>query len=320
LVIWVFKIMKEHIPVLLNEVIKNLNPQSNQNFIDATLGGGGHAEKILEKTAPDGILIGVDLDEKAIELAKKRLNKFGRRAILIKQNYKNLKEKLNEQYRDIQIHGILLDLGLSLYQLQDTSRGFSFLNNNLGMKFDEDDDKEDAEEIINSYSQEKLEKIFKEFGEEQLARHIAKQIVNYRNNSKIKTSRELAEIVESVYKKFYRQKSKINPATKVFQALRIYINHEFDNIKSFLPDAIDILETGGKMAVITFHSLEDRIVKEIFKDASHDCICPPNFPKCVCNHRAKIKLINRKVIVPTEREVKDNPASRSAKLRIIQKL
>lgn len=312
--------MKSHIPVLLNEVVAGLSLKPNYNVIDATLGGGGHAEKILEKTSPEGILIGTDLDEDAIELAKKRLNKFGKRAILIKQNYAYLKQKLHEQYSNVQIHGILLDLGLSLYQLQDTNRGFSFLNDNFSMKFDENSDGEDVKEIINSYSQEKLEKIFKEFGEEKLARQIAKKIINYRNTKKIQTSKELASIVQDIYQKFYRQKSKVHPATKVFQALRIYINKEFDNIKTFLPDAIDILERGGRLAVITFHSLEDRIVKEIFRDISCDCICPPNFPKCVCNHRAKIKLINRKVIIPTEKEIRENSASRSAKLRIIEKI
>lgn len=312
--------MKDHIPVLLNEVIENLNPQPNQNFIDATLGGAGHAEKILEKTSPNGILIGVDLDESAIELAKKRLNKFGKRAILISENYKNLKQKLHEQYRNIQIHGVLLDLGLSLYQLQDSNRGFSFLNENLKMKFDEFCEGDDAEQIVNFYKQETLEQIFKEFGEEKLSRQIAREIIVSRETKKIDSGKELAEIISKVYQKYYRQRSKMNPATKVFQALRIYVNHEFENIKSFLPDAIDILSGGGRMAVITFHSLEDRIVKEIFRDMATDCICPPNFPKCVCDHRAKIKLINRKVIIPGDKEIQDNPASRSAKLRIIQKL
>lgn len=312
--------MKDHIPVLLDEVIDGLNLKPNYNVIDATLGGGGHSEKILEKTSPNGILIGVDLDCSAIELAKKRLNKFGKRAILFSHNYKNLKQKLHEQYRDIQIHGILLDLGLSLYQLQDTSRGFSFLNDKFEMKFDESNDGEDAQEIINIYSQEKLEKIFKEFGEEKLARQISIEIINYRNAKKIETSKELAEIISNFYQKYYRQKSKIHPATKVFQALRIYINKEFENIKTFLPSAIDILQSSGRLAVITFHSLEDRIVKQIFKDLACDCICPPNFPKCVCNHRARIKIINRKVIVPSREEIANNPASRSAKLRIIQKI
>ncbi|MDD4289865.1 MAG: 16S rRNA (cytosine(1402)-N(4))-methyltransferase RsmH [Patescibacteria group bacterium] len=312
--------MKNHIPVLLDEVIKGLNLKENYNVIDATLGGGGHSEKILEKISPNGILIGVDLDDNAIKLARNKLNKFESRAILIKENYKNLKKIIHEQYPNIQIHGVLLDLGLSLYQLQDTNRGFSFLNDKFSMKFDENSDGEDAQEIINSYAQEKLEKIFKEFGEEKLSSQIAKEIVNHRNNSTIKTSKELAEIIERVYKKFYRQKSKIHPATKVFQALRIYINKEFDNIKSFLRDAIDILETGGRLTVITFHSLEDRIVKQIFKDEACDCICPKNFPKCVCDHRARIKIINNKVIIPSEKEIRENAASRSAKLRIIEKL
>lgn len=312
--------MKDHIPVLLNEVIENLNPQPNQNFIDATLGGGGHAEKILEKISPNGILIGADLDDGAIEIAQQKLKKFGKRAILIKQNYKNLKQKLHEQYRNIQIHGILLDLGLSLYQLQDNNRGFSFLNENLKMKFDESCEGDDVWQIVNFYKQETLEQIFKEFGEEKLSRQIAREIIIFREIKKIDSGRELAEIISRVYQKHYRKRSKINPATKVFQALRIYINHEFDNIKSFLPDAIDILSSGGRMAVITFHSLEDRIVKEIFKDMATDCICPPNFPKCVCDHRAKIELVNRKVIIPGDKEMLENSASRSAKLRIIQKL
>ena len=313
--------MKKHIPVLLNEVIEGLNLKPNYNVIDATLGGGGHSQEILEKTAPNGKLAGFDLDPEAIKLAKTNLEKYKGRVIYIQSGYQKLKQKQNEQLSNFKVHGILLDLGLSLYQLQEHDRGFSFLgDSSLDMRYDRNDEKLNAEYIINNFKEEELADIFYRYGEERLSRQIASLIVKRRSQEKIDTPEKLVRIIELIYKSKFKDKSKKHPATKVFQSLRIYLNEEFNNLKDFLPQAIDILESGGRFAVITFHSLEDKIVKEYFKKESRDCICPLELPECRCGHQAQIKIINRKVIVPDEKEIQDNPASRSAKLRIVEKL
>jgi 16S rRNA (cytosine1402-N4)-methyltransferase len=311
--------MKPHIPVLLNEVIEGLNLKKNYNVIDATLGGGGHSEVILEKIGPKGKLIGFDLDKNAIELAKKRLSKFKDRVIYIQDNYQNLNKY--EPKFNFPIHAILLDLGLSTYQLQDKNRGFSFLDDaGLEMKYDKDEDVPSAKEIVNNFKEHELEEIFRKFGEEKLSKQIAREIVSHRNKKQITSGAELSSIVGSIYKKFYIKYSRVNPATKAFQALRIYINKEFENIENFLPQAVNILSSGGRFAVISYHSLEDRIVKNYFRQESKDCICPVEIPECRCNHKAKIKIINKNIIIPTQEEIKNNPASESAKLRIVEKI
>jgi len=315
--------MKLHIPVLLDEVIEALNLSKNKNIVDATLGGGGHSEKILEKISPEGKLIGIDWDKDAIKIAIKRLDKYKNRTIFIEDNYKNLKQilKQNESKFNFPISGILLDLGLSLYQLQDKSRGFSFLDDyGLERKYNTKENLQDAKYIINNFKEQELASIFRELGEEKLAMQIAREIVNFRKTQEIKTGIELAEIVSRIYRRFYKKHSKTNPATKVFQALRIYINSELENIKEFLPDAINILEPKGRLAVISYHSLEDRIVKNYFRRESKDCICPSEIPECRCNHKKSIKIINKDIIIPTEEERKNNPASESAKLRIVEKI
>lgn len=311
--------MKLHIPVLLNEVIVGLNLNPNQNVIDATLGGGGHSEVILDKIAPNGKIIGFDLDVSAISIAKKRLRKFGDRVIYINDNYQNLKNY--ELQFDFGINAILLDLGLSLYQLQDKNRGFSFLDESgLDMKYDKDESGPDAKYIINNYKEEDLVKIFNDFGEEKLAKQIAKEIVSARKVKEINTAIELSDVISRIYRRFYKKYSRTNPATKVFQALRIYINHEFENIENFLPDAIKILRPGGRFVVISYHSLEDRIIKNYFKTESRDCICPLELPECRCNHKASIRIINKSIILPSQEEIVLNPASESAKMRIVEKI
>ena len=311
--------MKLHIPVLLNEVIEGLNLNPNQNVIDATLGGGGHSEMILDKIAPNGKIIGFDLDVSAISIAKKRLRKFGDRVIYINDNYQNLKNY--ELQFDFGINAILLDLGLSLYQLQDKNRGFSFLDESgLDMKYDKDESGPDAKYIINNYKEEDLVKIFNDFGEEKLAKQIAKEIVSARKVKEINTAIELSDVISRIYRRFYKKYSRTNPATKVFQALRIYINHEFENIENFLPDAIKILRPGGRFVVISYHSLEDRIIKNYFKTESRDCICPLELPECRCNHKASIRIINKSIILPSQEEIVLNPASESAKMRIVEKI
>lgn len=311
--------MKLHIPVLLNEVIEGLNLKSNQNVIDATLGGGGHSEVILEKIAPSGVIIGFDLDSSAIEIAKNRLAKFGNRVIYINDNYQNLK-KYESQF-DFGINAILLDLGLSLYQLQDKSRGFSFLDESgLDMKYNKDESGPDAKYIINNYKEEDLIKIFNDFGEEKLAKQIAKEIISARKVKEINTAIELSDVISRIYRRFYKKYSRTNPATKVFQALRIYVNREFENIENFLPDAIKILRPDGRFVVISYHSLEDRIIKNYFRTESRDCICPLELPECRCNHKASIKIINKSIIIPSQEEIVLNSASESAKMRIVEKI
>ncbi len=313
--------MKKHIPVLLNEVIEGLNLKKNYNVIDATLGGGGHAQEILKKIVPQGKLIGIDWDQGAIQRAKENLSIFQDRIHLIKGNYKDFKSLLKENKVDLKINGILIDLGLSMYQLEEKDRGFTFKGNeNLDMRYDRDPEKINAEQILNEFPEEKIANIFYDYGEERLSRQIASLIIKRREQERIDTPEKLVRIIELIYKSKFKNKSKKHPATKVFQALRIYVNQEFENITEFLPDAIDVLEKGGRLAVITFHSLEDRIVKEYFKKESRDCICPVEIPECRCGHQAQIKIINRKVIVSGAEEIKNNPASRSAKLRIVEKI
>lgn len=307
-----------HEPVLLKEVLDLLELQSGQNGIDCTLGGGGHALEFLKKTSPQGRLLGIDRDEKAVKRAKKNLDLYKDRIIVVRANYAALK-KIIQEYKFNNVDYIFCDLGLSSYQLADQGRGFSFFENGpLDMRFDLKSDLT-ADEILQTWSKDKLAKIFRDYGEEKLAFQIARRIVEKRKENHI-DGELLNKICRSVYRRFFHSSSKVNPSTKVWQALRIAVNRELDNLKDFLPQAIDILSPGGKLAVITFHSLEDRLVKNFFKEASRDCVCPPEFPVCRCQHRASIKLVNRKVVKPSLEELQFNPRARSAKLRVVEKL
>lgn len=312
--------MKEkfHQPVLLEEVIRYLNPKSNQNFIDCTLGDGGHTKAILEKTGPNGKVLGIDLDKGTIKRANKRLSKFKDRLILAHNNFFNIKQVAYDN-RFTKISGILFDLGFSWGELSDKERGFSFLNEGpLDMRFDKNSHLT-AHQIVNTYSEKELEKIFKNYGEEKFAKRIARGITKKKKLQNIQTTFDLLDIIKQAVPKNYLYK-KINPATKTFQALRIEVNDELNNLKKVLPEAMDLLEKGGKIAVISFHSLEDRIVKHYFKQLSKGCICPPDFPKCVCGRKPEVKLITKKVIRPSADEIKINPLSRSAKFRVAEKL
>ena len=305
-----------HKPVLLSEVIKYLNPQANQNFIDCTVGGGGHAEAILEATGPKGKLLGLDADPEAIDRAKEKLQKFSQRLTLVNDSYVNVK-KITYDQRFNSIHGILLDLGLSSDQLQTSGRGFSFLAlEPLDMRFDNINNSLTAMEIVNHWSESELVRIFKEYGEEQYAKQVAKEIVQSRKESEIKTTFDLVAIINKVI----WSRKRINPSTKIFQALRMAVNSELDNVSKVLEDAVGLLESGGRLGIISFHSLEDRIIKQYFKKESVDCLCPPNIPVCRCGHKASLKLITKKPIVGTDKEIRLNPRARSAKLRVIEKL
>jgi 16S rRNA (cytosine1402-N4)-methyltransferase len=320
-----------HIPVLLNEAIKYLNPQPNQNFVDCTLGGGGHTVEILKHTAPNGKVLGIDLDPRAIAAAKLKVKseKFPPKAdqplaekvdrlIAVEGNFKNLKEiVLQNHFKNIS--GILLDLGFSSMEIADTKKGFSFqIDAPLDMRYGNKKGVT-AAEIINQWPEKELLKILEEYGEERFSRQIAKKICEARRIKPIHTTFELVDtIARAMPKKF--QHGRIHFATKVFQALRIAINDELNNLKTILPQAIDILEPGGRLAVISFHSLEDRIVKQFFKKESSDCLCPKDIPVCKCGHKAILKIITKKPIIPNEGEAKINPRSRSAKLRVAEKL
>lgn len=309
----------KHISVLFNECIDGLNLKRGQKIVDCTLGGAGHSKEILKHVAGDGQLISFDLDPASIKNANKVLADYkeGKDYILINDNFVNFKNDLN-QINIEKVDGVLMDLGLSSYELDDDSKGFSFNSNGpLDMSFSGKEPK-NAQYIVNNYSVNDLTRIFRDYGEEKLAYKIAVEINKARKEKEINTTQDLVEIVLKV--KPRRAKDKIHPATQIFQALRIEVNHELENLEKVLPDIIDSLNPGGRLAIITFHSLEDRIVKQFFKRESTDCLCDSEIPVCICHHKKSIKLINKKPIIPSEEELKRNPRARSSKLRIIEKI
>lgn len=306
-----------HVPVLLEEVIHYLKIKPGGSYIDGTLGGGGHTEAISQRCAPDGKVLSFDLDPKAHEAAKKHITDH-KRVTLVQDNFKNIKQKAHVHefnHND----GILLDLGLSSGQLQDHFRGFSFLaEGSLDMRFGAG--AKTAEDILNTDDEQTLYEIFRNFGEERLARPISKKIIEVRRDQPITTPKQLVDIVTEIYRKRFRGSSKVNPATKVFQALRIAVNGELDNLQQALPDAVSLLKPGGRLVIISYHSLEDRMVKDFFKLESRDCICPADVPVCVCGHQKSLRVITKKPVVPSEEEIAKNPRSRSAKLRVAEKI
>lgn len=316
-----------HIPVLLNEVISGLEIKPNGIYVDLTLGGAGHSSEIAKKLS-NGILIGFDKDVEAISESTKKLSnvikiskdglpKAGE-ALLINKDFKLAPEILKNLSIE-SVDGILIDLGVSSHQIDTPSRGFSFKTpGDLDMRMDQSQSLT-AKKLVNELSEEQLKKIFWEFGEEEFASKIAKNIVKERQNAPIETTLQLNEIVENALPKKVVF-SRGGAAKKVFQALRIAVNGELDNLKETLENLIEMLKPGGKICVISFHSLEDRIVKSVFKEKSLGCVCPPSFPKCVCNHIPSIKIITKKPIVASEQELKQNSRSASAKLRIAEKI
>ncbi len=321
----------KHTPVMLKEVLEYLDPQPGQYFIDCTLGGAGYTVAIAEKVGPKGKVVAIDLDKMAIENAKSQItNRKSLSIILVQDNFKNLSEIAKKYFSNKKINGIVFDLGLSSAQLQDMDRGFSFqedalLDMDFGCRSSRceagisDVGFQTTEYIVNNWKQEELEKIIREYGEERFAKRIAQGIVDYRENKQIKTTGQLVEIIKSAVPKKYLY-GKIHPATRTFQALRIATNNELENLRKALPQAIDLLKSKGRIAVISYHSLEDRIVKRFFKQESRDCICPPNYPACRCQHKQQIKILTKKVIMPAKEEVINNPRSRSAKLRVAEKI
>ncbi len=316
-----------HIPVLLNEVISGLEIKPNGIYVDLTLGGAGHSSEIAKKLS-NGILIGFDKDLEAILESTKKLSKIIKiskdgipkagEALLINKDFKLAPEILKSLGIE-SVDGILIDLGVSSHQIDTPSRGFSFKSSgDLDMRMDQSQSLT-AKKLVNELSEEQLKKIFWEFGEEEFASKIAKNIVKERQNGPIETTLQLNEIVENALPKKVVF-SRGGAAKKVFQALRIAVNGELDNLKETLENLIEMLKPGGKICIISFHSLEDRIVKSVFKEKSLGCVCPPSFPKCVCNHIPSIKIITKKPIVASEQELKQNSRSASAKLRIAEKI
>ncbi len=293
-----------HFPVLQREILKYLEPKKNENFIDATIGEGGHAISILRKTSPKGKVLGIDRDEEILKVLKKRLGKkYKKRLIVVCDNFVNL-EKIVKEKRFRKIKGILFDLGMSSWHLEKSKRGFTFQKNEiLDMRYDLKNPLT-AKEILNKYSEKKIIEILREFGEEKFAKQIAKEIVKEREKNPIETTFQLVEIIKKSVPDWYKRR-KIHPATKTFQALRIAVNKELENLKEGLLSAIKILEKGGKIAVISFHSLEDRIAKNIFKQKAKE---------------GTLKIITKKPITPSKKEISNNPRSRSAKLRVVEKI
>ena len=305
-----------HIPVLLKEVITYLDPKPNQNLIDCTIGGAGHARAVLERTGPEGKLLGIDWSAASIKIARENLREFGGRAVLVQGNFADLK-KVVEEHHFKNAQGVLLDLGLSSLELESSGRGFSFLKDEpLDMRHGEETGIT-AAYIVNHYNEGDLARILRAYGEERKAREIARLIMEERKARKIGTTQDLVKIILKVTS---FQKGGIHPATKIFQALRIAVNNELENLRIVLPQALEILERGGRCIVISFHSLEDRIVKNFFRTESRGCLCPPEVPQCVCDHLPQIKILNKKPTKPKIREIKQNPRSRSALLRVAEKI
>ena len=305
-----------HKSVLLREVIEGLAIKPEGTYVDGTLGGGGHSGAILEKLNDQGRLIGIDQDEAAVAAAGERLERFTN-VTIVRDNYCNIRQIL-EKLNISEVDGILLDLGVSSYQLDTPERGCSYMSDApLDMRMDKRSPVT-AADIVNGYSQSELTRILKLYGEEKFAANIAKHITAAREGGPIKTTGELVEIIKaSIPMKV--QKTMGHPAKQTFQAIRIELNRELGVLTDSLDDMIDLLAPGGRIAVITFHSLEDRIVKNIFKNAQDPCTCPPDFPVCVCGKVSKGKILTKKPIVPTEEEMQVNPRSKSAKLRIFCK-
>ena len=307
-----------HKPVLAAEIIASLQCRAGAVYLDGTLGGGGHAFEILRNSAPDGRLIGIDADGDALRQAEKHLASFGDRKILVKGNFADMKTILSGMGIK-EVEGILLDLGVSSHQLDTAERGFSFtLDAPLDMRMDRDRGPS-AYDLVHTLSQQELAGLIRKFGEERMAGRIARAIVKRRALSPIRTTADLAALVAGTLPGI-RGPARIHPATRTFQALRIAVNDELANLQQALVDGMELLKPGGRFSVISFHSLEDRIVKNVFYAAEKGCICPSDLPVCACGRKPTMKVLTRKPVVPGEAEIRDNPRVRSAKLRTAERI
>ncbi len=307
-----------HTPVLLRETLDFLNVKEDGIYFDCTAGGGGHSEEIAKSLSEKGILVCMDMDAEAVKRVEQRLKNYRCGKHFVCENFSKIEDVAKDLGLAGRIDGILADLGTSMFQLKDFERGFSFMGEGrLDMRMSKSG-MLTAEEVVNRYSERELERVFKEYGEERLYRKIAKMIVEERKRGKIDTTLKLAQIAEKAYG---GRKGKIHPATRIFQAIRIEVNSELDNLRIFLEKSLNVLKKGGRMVVISFHSLEDRIVKNFFRDKAKNCICPPSKMRCECGgDNAVVKVLTKKVVKPTKREISENPASRSARLRACEKV
>ena len=306
-----------HVSVLLNECLEGLNIKENGIYVDGTLGGAGHSSEILKRLSKEGRLIGIDQDTDALKAAKERLKDYSN-VTFVHSNFSNIENVLNNLNID-GVDGILMDLGVSSYQLDEGERGFSYMKDApLDMRMNRENDFS-AYNVVNEYSEEDLYRIIRDYGEEKFAKRIASFIVENRQEKNIETTLELVEIIKNAIPAKARREGP-HPAKRTFQAIRIEVNSELSILNKTIEDGVERLNKGGRMAIITFHSLEDRRVKNKFRDLAVSCRCPKEFPVCVCGEKAKVKIISRKAIEPTKEEVEINPRSRSAKLRVIEKL
>ena len=306
-----------HTSVLLEPSIEQLQIRPNGIYVDGTLGGGGHSYHIAERLTEDGRLIGIDRDEDAICAASKRLEPFTDRVTIVKNNYGNIREVL-DRLKISQVDGILLDLGVSSYQLDTAERGFSYMADApLDMRMDREESRT-AWDIVNTYSEQELFRVIRDYGEDRFAKNIAKHIVKQREEKPVETTGELVKIIQGAIP-MKVQKTGGHPAKRTFQAIRIELNRELTVIDEVIDTMIDVLKPGGRLCIITFHSLEDRIVKSRFRTAENPCICPREFPVCVCGRKSKGHVVTRKPILPSETEMEENPRARSAKLRVFVK-
>ena len=307
-----------HVPVLYEEVIAGLDIKPGGVYADGTLGGAGHSSGICERLGKDGWLIGIDRDSDALKAAAEKLKNFSCRRDLVKSNYSDIKMVMSDLGAD-KLDGALLDLGVSSFQLDAPERGFSYMHDApLDMRMNSDDSLT-AEDVVNGYSQEELARIIKDYGEERWAARIAQFIVQARKDHRLRSTFELVDIIKAAMPASARREGP-HPAKRTFQAIRIEVNDELGQLKSALTDFMDALAPKGRLAVISFHSLEDRIVKEAFAKRLDPCICPPEFPVCTCGRKADIRKVTKKPVTAGEKELASNPRARSAKLRIIEKL
>lgn len=302
-----------HEPVLLEESIKALQIQRGGRYIDCTVNGGGHAAAILEESSPGGQLLGIDADPAAIKVAKERFRSYGSNAIMVNENFRYL-ENICNRYSFRPVNGIIFDLGMSSLQLEASGRGFSFQEDApLDMRFSPRQSLT-AADIVNNRSEQELTVLLQRYGEEHRSKQIARHIVESRP---LRTTLELARVVQEAVG---GGRGRIHPATKTFQALRIVVNEELESLQLALAQALNLLGSGGRVVVISFHSLEDRTVKELFRRESQGCLCPPSVPVCVCGHKPTLKLVTKKPVIPSSKEIQANPRSRSAKMRVAERI
>ena len=306
-----------HKSVLLNETVDSLNIKPNGIYIDGTLGGGGHAYEVCKRLGEHGRFIGIDQDAEAIEAAGLRLAEFGDKVTIVRSNYVDI-DNILKSLNISKVNGIMLDLGVSSHQLDTVERGFSYKENApLDMRMDVRNPMT-AKDIVNNYSEMELYRVIRDYGEDKFAKNIAKHIVNARKEKEIETTYELNDIIKAAIP----MKMRVNgghPAKKTFQAIRIELNKELEVLNNSIDKMIDLLDDGGRLSIITFHSLEDRIVKTRFRNNENPCICPPDFPVCVCGKKSKGKIITRKPIVPSEQEIIENKRAKSSKLRVFER-